>query len=410
MEVHRQNAWPHPRMDLLAGLRAIPGRWVRGGFEHSRWFPGGSRRFLVWERLLTFLAGEVAIDPWRARGPEIAGKRYDCDEAVVGGGPSGIAAANAAQRAGASVILVSRSQDLAESATFFGEKIEPLHPDVRVLLRHEVGGVYRQGSVLLAVPLDPLQPAAVIAARNLTLAIGRRSIPPLVPGHDLPGVMDVPSACRFATTLGGEMGRTVVVGTGDLKRVADALQKRGVTIMATRFSADIGRIKGRNHVRALELRDGTKIDCDVIVHGGPWRTDPALGFQARAAGSLRLVSHECLPKHVRYAGAAAHAEEPIAVSDLPSLRSASVCTCMDVTVGEILDAAAIDGGHPEVVKRRTSCGMGPCQGFPCWELMSAVLSAQGYAIGSDRPSYRAPRRSITVDQAAGVDGLLELDP
>jgi hypothetical protein len=63
------------------------------------------------------------------------------------------------------------------------------------------------------------------------------------------------------------------------------------------------------------------------------------------------------------------------------------------------------------LKRQTSCGMGPCQGFPCWEAMDAVLQkALGRAGSSDRPAHRPPRRGITVDQAAGLEGLLELEP
>jgi sarcosine oxidase subunit alpha len=77
---------------------------------------------------------------------------------------------------------------------------------------------------------------------------------------------------------------------------------------------------------------------------------------------------------------------------------------MDVTAGELL--SHIDAGEddPEVLKRLTSCGMGPCQGYPCWESMIALLASR---TGNDprhfaRPSHRAPRRSITVAQAAGL--------
>jgi sarcosine oxidase, subunit alpha len=83
---------------------------------------------------------------------------------------------------------------------------------------------------------------------------------------------------------------------------------------------------------------------------------------------------------------------------------------MDATVGEILAHVRAGQCHVEVLKRATSCGMGPCQGFPCWELMRAVIKrAAPAAVVDDRPSQRPPRRALTVEQAAALDGILELE-
>ncbi|HUH48797.1 MAG TPA: hypothetical protein VLZ56_02970, partial [Mycoplana sp.] len=88
-----------------------------------------------------------------------------------------------------------------------------------------------------------------------------------------------------------------------------------------------------------------------------------------------------------------------------------ICPCMDVTAGELY--CHIDDGEtdPEVLKRLTSCGMGTCQGFPCWEHMLAMLAARTGAEPEAfaRPTHRPPRRSITVAQAAGLAGLVEPD-
>jgi NAD(P)H-nitrite reductase large subunit len=95
---------------------------------------------------------------------------------------------------------------------------------------------------------------------------------------------------------------------------------------------------------------------------------------------------------------------------LQALSHVAICPCMDVTVGEVLAAADTAQCHAEELKRQTSCGMGPCQGFPCWEAMEAVLRKAKGAGSSDRPAHRPPRRGITVDQAAALEGLLELEP
>jgi hypothetical protein len=83
---------------------------------------------------------------------------------------------------------------------------------------------------------------------------------------------------------------------------------------------------------------------------------------------------------------------------------------MDATVAEILSHVRAGESHVEVLKRATSCGMGPCQGFPCWEMMRAVIKRALPALAlDDRPSHRPPRRALTVEQAAALDGLLEIE-
>ena len=183
MDVVRQNAWPNARFDLMNVLRLLPASWVRGGFEHTMWFPSGTRRFGVWERLLSFIAGEVDIRPAaQLQTTRIGGLRLDCDVVVVGGGPAGVNAANEARRAGSTVVLVTRGSQHGETASALGIVLPPLDPEVTLLASHVVTGVYRAGHVVLAAPLDPGQSATILVCRRLVLAHGKRSCPPLVPG------------------------------------------------------------------------------------------------------------------------------------------------------------------------------------------------------------------------------------
>jgi hypothetical protein len=202
----------------------------------------------------------------------------------------------------------------------------------------------------------------------------------------------------------------VIVGTGKEENLANALRRQGVDIVACRAVSELVRIDGRNHVTAV-LLDGQRVECRTLVHAGPWRTNPALRFQACASGTLRLTESVLTSENVELVGSAADADEPYNLGSLQLLSRVAICPCMDVTVGEVLAAADTARCHAEELKRQTSCGMGPCQGFPCWEAMEAVLQkAQGEAGLSGRPAYRPPLRGITVDQAAGLDGLLELEP
>jgi bacterioferritin-associated ferredoxin len=82
---------------------------------------------------------------------------------------------------------------------------------------------------------------------------------------------------------------------------------------------------------------------------------------------------------------------------------------MDVTVSEIRRLVSAGTTHVEELKRLSGCGMGPCQGVPCWDLLAAALAAlTGRPSDSfGHPSYRAPRGTLTVAQAAGLAHLVQ---
>jgi hypothetical protein len=410
LDVRQQNVWPSARWDVLGIFRLIPAHWVRGGFEHPWFLPGGTLRFAVWERMLMFLAGEVHLRvPPAAPASTATGLRLDTDVLVIGGGPAGRAAANAAAGAQLRTALVSNSVSPGTIATLFGVELPVLNPAVKVLAGHTAVGIYRAGSVVLAAPVDPSQAATVIVTKKLILATGRRSLPPLVTGHDVPGVLAVHAAVRLASQVGGELGSTVVVGDGTRQMAADSLARLGVPVVAVEDIAGLERIDGKACVAAVRIR-GRTVPCRTLVHAGPYIADPGLRFQATAGGTLRLLSDGKLPADVEVVGAAALPNEVPHVGELDTLEDVAVCPCMDATVGEVLSLIGEGELHVEVLKRATSCGMGPCQGFPCWELLRAVIRLKsGGRIDLDRPTHRPPRRGLTVEQAAGLDGLLELD-
>jgi sarcosine oxidase subunit alpha len=392
LELRSQNTWPGPRFDLLKSFRLLPARWLRGGFEHPRLLPSGTRRFELWERLLSFLAGEGRLSPEAPEVSVVPGSRRQADAVVVGGGVAGCREAEVLAAAGKAVLLITRGTPrLALSAA------------IQLLPAHEAFGVYRAGRLVAAAPLDSTQGAVVVETGQLVLATGRRSCPPLVPGNDLPGVMDAPTALRLARR-GVALGRVAVVGTGAETALAAALAEAGQTLVATAPVATLRRIAGRAAVRRVDLE--RPVACDTLVHAGPWIADPSLAFQAAADGRLRL-SAGALPDGVRLAGGAALPDEPVQVGDLAEVGRATVCPCMDAMAAEVLDLIAAGMTHVEELKRQTSCGMGPCQGLPCWELLRALLArASGGELGADRPSHRPPRRAITVAQAAGLADLV----
>ncbi|MGH6941279.1 2Fe-2S iron-sulfur cluster-binding protein [Hypericibacter sp.] len=404
LEARIQNVWPCARFDLLALAQLLPARRLYAGFEHEIDVRNGSWLYRCWEHLLAFLAG-MADPPDPGLSPDaIAGRRLKADTVVIGGGPAGCAAANEAAQRGERVLLVTRGDGCARFARLMAAPAAALDPRVECLTGMEAFGLYRRGRFVACAPLRHDHGAAVIEAGRVVLATGQRSCPPIVPGNNLPGVLDAHAAMTLASVHGVAPGRAVfVVGTGAEVQLAERLRVLGVTVVGTAPVRALRRIQGRREVTAVET--DRLIACDCVVHAGPWRGDSNLRFQADSEGLLQLQP-AAATSQVRLVGA--DASEPVMVgSDRGD--AAMVCACMDVSTGEL--ARHVEAGETdvEVLKRLTACGMGPCQGTPCWDMMAASLATLTGAPVENfgRPSYRDPRRAITVAQAAGLDGLLE---
>lgn len=409
MVVSMQNCWPSARFDLLRLMRFLPARLLYGGFEHGRLMPASGPGYRIAERVMAHLAGMSEAAPAGAPPAPVPGRDIAVDWLVVGGGPAGIAMANRHAAAGARVALVTRGAQPARLARAAGAVVPDLDPRVELFAATEVFGGYRDGDLVLAAAIDGEGPAIVFRPRQVVLATGRDSIPPIVRGNHLPGVLDARAALDLVAGHGVRLGRAVaVLGTGSEGALAARLRALGENVVHAGPVASLGRIDGRSRVWGIRV-DGHALACDAVVHCGPWRADPGLPFQMTAEGNFQLVGAP-LPGRVVLAGSAAQEPEPVPVPAQPH-PGALICPCMDVTAGELLHH--IDAGEhdPEVLKRLTSCGMGPCQGWPCWESMLALLAFRTGTRPGDhaRPSHRPPRRAITVAQAAGLSGLVEPD-
>ncbi|MEI4262609.1 2Fe-2S iron-sulfur cluster-binding protein [Roseovarius sp. D0-M9] len=403
--VEMENVWPSAKVDLLNMARLLPRKMIRAGFEHPRFIPDGSFAWKSWEKFLWHMAGEA--DPPEVNDLDaIPGRRIKADTLIIGGGPAGLAAA---QSASGSVVLVTRSRDVGGMA--FGRDAASLSlpGTVTVLTDHEVYGLFDNARIAMAAPNNPQEPGVLIEADRVILATGTRSVPPLVAGAALPGVLDARTALHLAARHGVSPGqRVLVIGTRSGQAIAENLSQLGCNIIDFIDVSDVERIEGHGSVSSVRTH-GRKIACDAVVHAGPWRSDPSLGFQAGADGDLRLTAG-ALPDHISLTGACGEPNEAVSFSRALD-RRALVCPCMDVTVDEILDLIKLGVTHIEELKRRSTCGMGTCQGVPCWDYLAAVIADATGKCPDDigHPTYRPTRAALTIGQAAGLADITEVE-
>jgi sarcosine oxidase subunit alpha len=212
-------------------------RWLPVGFYYKafhskRWFPRWETMF----RALTGL-GAVSLDAPRENTP----KRYGfCDVLVVGGGPSGLAAAVAAAAAGATVALVDEAPRLGGSG--WGLRDGSL-TSTRALA-HSVaatsGITVLSGTVAAAyyadhwVALADAERLTKMRAKAVVFATGVIEQPAVFRNNDLPGVMLASAALRLVQRYRVAPGQRVVMVAANLEAYNGCLdlQAMGVKVAA----------------------------------------------------------------------------------------------------------------------------------------------------------------------------------
>lgn len=315
-----QHAWPSLTFDL-----ATPIGWLAplfpAGFYYKIFFRSPALWRQVWEPLLRHMAG-LGRAPREPDPVRFDKTHVHCDVLVVGGGPAGLAAALAAGRAGARVIIAEAGGELGGALLRRPGQIEAgwvdtvaaelaTLPEIQVLTNTVAFGRY-DGNYLLAAERGERNRLWHIRARRVVLASGAIERPLVFPGNDRPGIMLAGAVETYVNRYAVAPGRRAVLlsNNDDAYHAAAALQAAGVAVAAiVDLRAEPGAAaqalvdgvtvypghavvgtSGRRQLRQVTIRSlaggATRtIACDLLAVSGGW--NPVVHLFAHAQGRLR---------------------------------------------------------------------------------------------------------------------------
>ncbi len=349
-----------PEIALYEGLQAqssLPwpgagGQWLNINRRFAALFPAGfyyktfmwpAKAWMWYERFIR-KAGGLGEAPRQPDPDRYVHQNIHCDVLVVGGGIAGLAAALAAGRSGARVILAELGAHLGGSAHRLGGSIngQPVRawataaerelaqlPEVRIIRRGVAFGCHDQNFVTIRESLTDHLPLAQrsgfrerlwrVRARQLVLATGAHERPMVFGNNDLPGVMLSSAMADYAELYGVLVGRRIVIATGCDSAYDDAqllhaagaevmvvdcrggepnagsraqqAAQRGVTVLRgfvpvqARGSTAVSALVVRRQVGERASGEQRELPCDAVGMAGGW--NPAIHLHSHAGGKTQ---------------------------------------------------------------------------------------------------------------------------
>jgi heterotetrameric sarcosine oxidase alpha subunit len=258
-----QNGWPSIDLDMASVFGALT-RILPAGFYYKT-FMGlgrGTRWWMMCEHFIRKAAG-MGRAPQSPDPDGYEKVNAFCDVLVVGAGPAGLAAALAAGRAGARVLLVE--QDFALGGTlldlplggaadaWLGRALDELAalPNVQILTRTTAFGAYdgevyglveRCGDHLAAPPEHrPRQRYWLVRSKAAVLAAGAIERPLVFGGNDIPGVMLASGLRTYLNRFAVLCGRKIALCTTNdsVYATAGELAQAGAAVTVLDLRKDI---------------------------------------------------------------------------------------------------------------------------------------------------------------------------
>jgi sarcosine oxidase, subunit alpha len=371
MDVRSQNAWPSLRFDVKAVNQTV-GRFLGAGFYYKT-FMKPERLWPAYEAVLKrFAAGGMIPD---VAPDDTYDKRYaHVDVMVAGGGPAGMAAALAAAEGGAQVMLVEEEPDLGGHLRYGGKAELDLLGQLRRAIEAHDGIEVLTNSVAVARYDDNWIPVMQRNLRNvrerlikararcLVVAPGLIERPYVFAGNDRPGIMLSTAVRRLINLWAVAPGERAVVFTAnsDGDEAATLLSDVGIDVVRVidaRRGGNVVRTRGGLRLEAVELADGSTVECDLLVTATGWTAPTSLLnmagdwpiYDPRAA---RFLPGGRLPSNVLVAGGLAgdgSVDELISHAEAVGAAAAGRAAGRDVAAPPALSREE----HPELFRSTT---------------------------------------------------------
>jgi sarcosine oxidase, subunit alpha len=366
LEAASLNCWPSVELDF-GGIGNALADLIPAGFYYKT-FMWPRRGWLAYEHFIRRAAG-LGRAP-TLPDPERYEKRFEhVDVLIAGGGPAGIAAALAAGRTGARVLIADEQSEFGGQLLFRDGEIDgggaadwltasfaelSAMPEVRLLPRSTVAGYYDHNFLTILERLTdhlaptisagpPRQRLWKVRAREVVLATGAIERPFVFVNNDLPGIMLAGAAQSYIRRYGVRPGSRAVIFTNNdsayeaaasladagvaLAAIVDArdgaiplaaeFRRRGVEVLSGHAVIAAAGGQALREVTVAPLAaDGASlagtastIDCDLLCVSGGW--SPSVHLFSQSGGRVVYDEAEAcfVPgksvQHERSAGAAA---------------------------------------------------------------------------------------------------------
>jgi len=289
------NRWPHALARLFSINRTFTPLFPAGFYYKTFMWP--AKAWMFYERFIR-KAGGLGSSPEVEDTARYIHQNIHCDVLIAGGGIAGLAAALAAGRSGARVILAELQCDLGGSAhriqgtvdgisaTDWVQKAEAelaTMPEVKIIKRGVVFGYHDHNFLTIRESLTDHLPLGErtgfrerlwrVRANQVVLATGAHERPMVFSNNDLPGIMLSSAMADYAQLYGVLVGKDIALLTNNDTAYADALILKSagakVTVVDVRAGHSVaGGLAQKAHAAGVQVLRGfvpTSADGGALV-------------------------------------------------------------------------------------------------------------------------------------------------
>lgn len=427
------NGWPSVNTDVMGILGKVGGKLMPPGFYYKT-FMYPQSFWMTYEKYIRKAAG-LGRSPLENDPDTYDYMNQHCDVLVVGAGPAGLAAALAAARTGARVILADEQEEFGGSLLDSRENLDgkaaaewvatviaelKSMPEVTLLPRATVNGYHDHNFLTIHERLtDHLGDRAPIGqvrqrmhrirAKRVVLATGTHERPLVYGNNDVPGNMLAGAVSTYVRRYGVAPGKKLVLSTNNdyayrvaldwldaglkVVAVADArhnprgslveeARAKGIRILT---SSAVIETRGSKHVTSARVA-AIDVKAHKVTSPGEWLDCDLVATSGGYSPVVHLASH--------LGGKPIWREDILAFvpGDAPQKR-----VCVGGVIGVYALADALADGFEGGARAATEAGFKAVEG-----VMPKALSRQEeptialFQVPHDKSTARAPKQFVDL--------------